>query len=283
MGVLKKMIAQWSAHSGPAMAAAIAFYTLFSMAPILVFAIAVASAMLGNASAHSAALSWLGAILGKEQAQTLLELVRDTDFTQQGLIPSLIAGGTLIWGASAAFVQLRRALTHILGFTDQSSRGRIRTTIKGRAIAAIFAIAAALVLVVGTAASALARHLATRVAPWEGVADEVLEILLRGGSWLLIALVFAALLRYMPIRQPPWRHVIPAVVLATVLFKIGQYAIQWYLARSLIASAYGPGSSIVGIILWIYYSAQALLISAEFCRYRMENETQQSRDRAQAG
>jgi membrane protein len=256
----RKLAEQWVADNCPAAAAAIAFYTIFSLAPTLVFAIAIASEMLGDASSHSAAISWLGSVLGPQQAEELVNLLRATNFKRHGLLPTAAGGVVLLWGASAVFAQLRTTLNRIFGCAVEDWRERLRLTAIGRLLAAAFAVAVGLALIAGMAASTLVSYVLAD-------ANYLMKFTTHGILWFAVGV---ALLRVLPARSPPWRHAIPSAVVSTALFEVGKYLIAAYLARSLIASAYGPSSAIVAILLWTYYSAQTFLIGAEICKYRMQ-------------
>lgn len=260
--LLRLVIERWYVNNGPAAAAAIAFYALFSLAPTLVFGIAVTTSLLGNEAAYHSAVTWLGHILDEALAQTLVDMLRNTSFGRHGVFPTIAAGLMLLWGASAAFVQIRITLNRLLRAEIGGLRQQIRTTVIGRLMAAAFAIGSGLVLISGIATSALLSYLAKRVGGGTTLSWTA-KLLVNAQSWLAVALVFLLLLKYLPAKRPSWRAVVPSVILATLLFEFGKYVMGLYISRSLIASAYGPSGAIVAVILWIYYSSQAFLFGAE--------------------
>ncbi len=257
------VIDRWFVNNGSAAAAAVAFYALFSLAPTLVFAIAVASPLLGNETAYQSTVNWLGEVLHPELAKTLVDMLKSTRFVQHGFLPTLAAGLMLLWGSSATFDQIRVTLNRILGAEIGGLRQRIRVTVLGRLISAACAIGSGLILVSGIATSAFLSHASRRAGPWGTAMAWIQPILIGAQSWFVVGLVFGLLLKYLPVRRPSWRSVFPAALVATLLFEVGKYVMGLYISRSIIASAYGPSGAIVAIIVWIYYSSHAFLLGAE--------------------
>jgi membrane protein len=167
-------------------------------------------------------------------------------------------------------VHLRVVLNRILGVTHGSLGEHVVTTLVGRVLAAAFAIGIGLIMAAGMTASAAASYLARTTSNHQ--MQQLFSILqtTRTLYWIVVVLVFMLVLKYLPSRHPPWRHALAGAIVATVLFEFGKSMFSLYLAKSVIASAYGPSSAIVAILLWVYFSAQTFLIGAEVCRYRMD-------------
>jgi membrane protein len=149
---------------------------------------------------------------------------------------------------------------------------RMKTTLMGRLLAAVLAIGAGSTLVVVTVASAMLSYWNANSGPLEDWLLRHVSLIIRGFSWLVVGLIFTTILKYLPMRCPPWKPVLLGSLAASILFEVGKYYIGLYVARSVIASAYGPSSTIVAILIWIYYSIQTFLAGAKICRYCMDRQ-----------
>jgi membrane protein len=265
--IVRRIGYQWFAHDNASSAAAIAFYSLFTMAPTLVFGVSLGKWALGQADAQAALRSSMVQVMTPRQADALLSLIGHDELMRGGIVASVLAGLLLLYGASKTFAQIRVALNRIFGLSAETIREQIHTTLVGRLLAAIFLIVVgALELAVITFNVAIA-HMADKFGHLWWVSAGWLQIVTYASSWLVVGLVFTGLLRYLPIRSPRWRHVLPGAAISLVLFQIGKYLISWYLSRAVIASAYGTSSSLVAIMIWVYYSSQTLLLGGEVTHY----------------
>jgi membrane protein len=270
--LMPRVFELYFAHNIPAAAAAITFYALFSLAPTLIFAIAAASHFLGNAATHRAALEWLADWVGAPQAEAMLQLFQHSEFIQHGLMATVFGGIMLLWGSSTAFVQLRITLNGIFGHTAASLRDQLRTSIFGRLLAAMFAIFVGGILVMGMVVSAFLSYLKDYVTHLFGWPLDSVVILTHCISWAMVGIIFASILHYLPREKPSCLSVLHGSISATLLFELGKYIIGVYIGHSAIASAYGPASTLVATLLWIYYSAQTFLLGALVCRCQIEKK-----------
>lgn len=262
----------WVQHNVTTAAAAVTFYTLFALAPTFVYATATAAWLLGRETAGQTTQQALTDLIGKEPARMLLEALRDADFAHHGLITTVVSTLMLLYGASAAFVELRSQLNITFGYSAGSIREQVKLTLIGRLLAAAFALATGgllvLVMLVSAVVSYLTQHF-QHIGDWSLSAIRLAN---HGVSLLLVGLVFSAVLRFLPMRSPPWRHVLPAVLVTVILFEAGKYLIAIYLGHSLITSAYGPSGAVVAVMVWTYYSSQIFLLGAELVRARIDGE-----------
>lgn len=267
---------QFIMHDNPSQAAAIAFYSLFALAPTLVFGVALANWIFGPGESQDALEATLAEIFTADQAQTLMAIVEGPPLTSGNALVTTAAILLLLYGASAAFVQLRLALNTIFGLTAETLHEQVHTTLMGRLLAAAFVILVGLLEIAFIAANETLQWVATKFDNVEKVAwlsVEALQWLNRGLSWLIVGLLFAGLLKFLPMRSPAWKHVIPGAIVSLILFELGKIVLGFYLTRAVIATAYGASSSLVAIMIWMYYSVQTLLLGAEITRYRAERET----------
>ena len=268
--IVHRVASQWVEHDNARAAAAIAFFALFTLAPTLVFAVTAASWFVGAADAEQAAFDRLAEVVGTQGADLARAILDNADFVQHGLAATLVSAALLVYGASAMFVEIRSALNTIFGANAGSARRQLVITLEGRLLGAACVILVGLLvvsmLVLTVTLSAANRHLQELLGLDPGAWQAIVQL----SSVPLTALVLAGLLKFLPAARPPWRHVWPGVLVGVVLFEIGKWLIAFYLSHSFIASAYGPSSSVVAVVLWIYYTTQILLLAGEVCKASMD-------------
>jgi membrane protein len=274
--IVRRIGYQWLVHDNPSSAAAIAFYSLFTLAPTLVFGVTIGRWAIGLSDASAALRGALVDYMTPAQADALLSLVDHDGLAQGGVLASIAAGLLLLYGASATFAQLRVALNRIFDLSADTIREQIHSTIVGRLLAAVFVLLIGVLELAVIALNVLLSQLAGQFNQLGWFSLDLLRLLSHSISWLVVGLLFAGLLKYLPMRSPKWRHVLPGALVSLVLFQIGKYVIGWYLGRAFIASAYGTSSSLVAIMIWIYYSSQTLLLGAEVTHYAAERSASQT-------
>lgn len=252
-------------HKVPRLAAALAYYTLFSLAPLLVIIIAIVGLVFGSEEARAQLVSQLEATVGGEAADQVSTMIESTQRTGNGLFATLVGVGTLLIGATGVFVQLQTALNEIWEVEPGERKGVMRTLmlrLEGLGIMLALAVAATLGLVLQAAVTVVTNY-------FDG--------LLPGSEWLwflanlaltlgIYTLVFAALFKYVPDVRMRWSEVWRGALLTAVLFKIGEFALSYYLSTAGVSSTYGAAGALVVLVLFIYYAAQILLFGAEFTR-----------------
>jgi len=245
--------------------AALAYYTVFSLAPVLLIAIAVAGLLFGRAAAEGAVVRELSGLMGRESAQALQSLLTGAFFHRgTGYLATVIGVITLLVTATGVFVEMQTSLNAIwraepTGFTP-SEIVRARLLSLGLVAALGFLIVVSLIFSAGLHAAS--DYLNLLSAKWQW--------LLQAGdfviSFVLLSFVFAAIYKVLPDRRIAWRDVGVGAVVTTVLFNVGKYAISLYIGGSAIASAYGSAGSLIVILVWIYYTVQIFFLGAEFTK-----------------
>jgi len=252
---------RWSANHGPTIGAALAFYSAFSLAPLLVILVTTVGWIVGSESAYNYVGSVLLELFGAGGADVLLDAMRSSQ-SHQGTLAIVLSVVTLMIGATSVFAALEYALGHIWGLPANSTQGW-RELIRTRLLSFGLILAIGFLLLVSlsltTALSALRGYVAERFA-WlvvlTGLTDFVLSLVMSAG---LIALIF----RYMPAQRLPWGVVLRGAVVTALLFHLGRWAIGLYLGNATQPSAFGAAASFVALLLWLYYSAQIFLFGAE--------------------
>lgn len=245
--------------------AALAYYTVFSLAPILLIAIAVAGLVFGRAAAEGAVVRELSGQMGKESAQALQSLLQGAFFHRgSGYLATVIGTITLLVTATGVFVEMQTSLNAIWKVEPASftTVQLIRARLLSLALVAALAFLMVASMLLGAALHAASTY-AIFITPQAQTVLNRLDLLFSFG---FLSVVFAAIFKVLPDRWISWRDVAVGAVVTAVLFNIGKYGISFYIGSSAIASAYGSAGSLIVLLVWIYYSAQTFFLGAEFTK-----------------
>ncbi|OGB25357.1 MAG: hypothetical protein A3I66_02695 [Burkholderiales bacterium RIFCSPLOWO2_02_FULL_57_36] len=261
VGSIEEWIAQRAASKG----AALAFYTLFSMAPILILVIAIAGAIFGAEAAKGEIFAQLRDLIGAKGAQAVEMLLASAHDPGAGMIATAIATLVLLIGATTAFSELKDSLDEIWHAPPAHKSGwivLIRTRLLSFGLVLVLAFLLLVSLVVNAGLAVLERY-------WGGLwtdAGAILIPIASAFSFIVIASMFAVIYKMLPDIKLSWRDVWIGAVGTAGLFILGKNLIGAYLGNSGIANSYGAAGSIVALLLWVYYSAQIFFFGAEFTR-----------------
>ena len=261
--LLKTTLYAWMDHRAMQLAAALAYYALFSIAPLLLIVISIVGLVFGHDAARAGVMDQVRGLVGESGArgvEQLLEGVRDPGANAAaGLVGVVI----LLFGASGVFSQLKDALNTIWE-APAPQGGMILSYIWGRflSFAMVLAIGFLLLvsLVVSAALQAVGAYMTGLLPGSEGIWEGVNFLV----SWGTISVLFALIFKYIPDKEIRWRDVWIGALISALLFSLGKTLIGIYLGRSAVASAYGAAGSLVVVLVWVYYSALLLLLGAEF-------------------
>ena len=245
--------------------AALAFYTLFSMAPVLVIAIAIAGAVFGPQAAQGEIFGQLSGLIGPTGADAIQLLLAAVHNSRSGTFATTIATLVLIVGATTVFAELKDSLDEIWCVKRPSESG-FMNLVQTRLLSFGLVLVLAFLLLVSLVISAV---LAVLQNYWGGLWNHVSLILTPIAalfSFAVIASLFASIYRLLPQVKLPWRDVSIGAIGTAALFILGKFLIGIYLGNSGVASSYGAAGSIVALLLWIYYSAQIFFFGAQFTR-----------------
>lgn len=258
-------ITEWFALRGGSKGAAVAFYTLFSMAPILVLAVAVASAFFGPQAARGEIFAQLTSLVGPTGAQAIEMLLTHAQNRDAGFIATLIATGVLIVGTTTIFAELKDSLDELWHVPIARQAG-LREVLKVRLLSFGMVMVLTFLLLVSLVISA---GLALVQRYWNGLWQETaiyLWPLANLLSYCVIAILFAVIYKTLPQIKLSWRDVMIGALGTAALFILGKYLIGVYLGNSGIANSYGAAGSLVALLMWVYYSAQIFFLGASFTR-----------------
>ena len=242
------------------MGAAIAFYTMFSLAPLLILAVAVAGLVFGRHAAEGALLDQLSGIVGPNTSKTIQTVVEAANTTRSGLIATVIGVVTIVIGATSVFAELQGAL-NVIWRADPPSRSGVWALVKGRLLSMVLVGAVGLMLLASAGVGATLAFLQQ-----SGTAHPVLDALHIALIFGLTTLFFAAIFKILPDRMIEWRDVWLGALVSAVLFTLGRYVIGLYIAHTGTASVYGGAGALVVVLIWVYYSAQILLFGAALAK-----------------
>lgn len=253
----------WVDDFAPSMGAALAYYTIFSLAPMLVIVIAVAGFFFGQDAAQGEIITQLRGMVGDTGASAIEALLKSASEPGQGIIAASIGIFTLMLGATAVFGELQSALDRIWKIPS-SKKGGIRGLITKRLLSFGMVMGLGFMLLVSlilsAALAAFGKWWGSALGGW-GI---VLELLNLAVSFGVITGLFAMIYKFMPSANIPWRDVWVGSIVTALLFTIGKSAIGIYLGTTNMASGFGAAGSLVVLLAWIYYSAQIFLLGAEF-------------------
>lgn len=248
----------------PGMGAALAYYTVFSMAPLLLIVIAVAGLAFGADAARGEIQAQLQGLLGDGGAQLIQGLLVSVSAPKEGFTATAVGLGLLFVGATTVFAALQGSLDRIWQVRGPSENRGLYGLLRTRLLSFGMILAVGFLLVVSLLASAILSAVNRR---WEvvfGGWQAALELVNALGGFVLVALMFGLIYKFMPRARVAWSDVWLGALLAALLFTMGKLLIGAYIGRSGLASAYGAAGSLVVVLLWVYFSAQILLVGAEF-------------------
>jgi membrane protein len=266
----------WSADKVPRLGAAVAYYSVFSLAPLLVLAVAIAGLVFGEQAAQGALVDQLADAVGRPQAQFLEAMIRSASGSaRSGILATAIALVTMLVGASGVFSSLQDALNTIWKVTPKSERW-LWEMIRDRLWSFVLVLVTGLLLVLLLAISAIlqavnALDFLNRTWAQSGLPGEnyLWQIANFGISFVIVTVFFAMIYKILPDVKMPWGGVWLGAAVAALLFTVGKFLLGLYLGRGSVTSTYGFAGALVGVLIWIYYSAQILLFGAEVARVYM--------------
>jgi len=259
--ILKSTYAQWSSDKASELAAALAFYTALSIAPLLVLIIAVVGFFLGQEAAQGQLVGQLRSLMGPEAAQFTEEAIANANKPGVGGIASLISIAVLLWGSTNVFAQLQNSLNTIWNVEPKPGQG-IMATLRHRLLSFGMVLGIGFLLLVSLAFSTVLSAISGSFNGLLPGFDWLWQILNYVISFGVMILLFALIFKVLPDVHVAWKDIWLGAAITSVLFIIGQFALSLYLGNQ--GSAYGVAGSLMVFLLWVYYSAQILFFGAEF-------------------
>lgn len=267
--LFQETIRQWGEDNATRLAAALAYYTTFSIGPVLILVIAIAGLVGGREAAQTQAMDQVQALLGVQGKQFIQGMIESASHKSTGLTATIIGFITLLFGSLGAFNELQNSLDMIWGvkprpikkFTERIKRFAVNRLLSFSLVLGIgFLLLASLVL------SAILTAFGEYLSDIWSVPSIWLQALNFVISFGIITLLFATIFKILPDVKIAWRDVWLGAIITSVLFNLGKFLIGFYLGHSNVSSTFGAAGSLAILLIWIYYSAQILFFGAEFTK-----------------
>ena len=261
MQMSKTAFSEWSEHKATKLAAALAFYTMLSIAPLLILSIKIIGKFFSDQAAKDRIGDYIRTIASEKAAQAAKDMIDHASQPGSGWIATAVSIIVLLLSASGVFGELQDSLNTIFEVKPKPNRG-IMGIIRDRFFSITLVLGTAFLLLVSMVASTVLTGM-TKAIGGEGFIFEAINFVF---SFAITALLFSLMFKYLPDVRLHWRNVLIGGALTAVLFTIGKFLLGWYLGRGSTTSVYGAAGSLVAMLLWVYYSAQILFFGAEFTR-----------------
>ena len=262
--LLRKSVYAWNDDSAQSMGAALAYYTTFSLTPVLIIAIAIAGMVFGPEAARGEIVYHLNGLVGVDGAKAVVGLLASASRPSSSIIASIVGLVTLLVGATSIFAELQSALDRIWRApTIQRPAGMI-ALLRSRLLSFGMVVALGFLLLVSLVIDATL----TALSKWGGTLFPATVVILQGLNltfgFAVTTLLFAMAYRILPRARIAWSDVWVGAAVTAALFTVGKYFVGLYLGKAAVTSGFGAAGSLVIILLWVYYSAQIFLLGAEF-------------------
>jgi membrane protein len=261
--LIKAAGAKFFDDRGSRLGAALAFYTILSLSPLLIVVVALAGIFFGADAARGELVVQLRDTVGNDAAAVIEQLVTSSAEMSGGIFATVVAFVVLFFGASGVFAELQSALNTIWKVPGHKPKSVIVTLLYERLLSFLLVCGTAVLLLASLVISAILSGINGKLAgslPQWGTLAEVSNFLI---GFALIAILFAMIFKWLPETRLAWSHVWAGAVITAGLFSIGKYLIGLYLGKTAVGSAYGAAGALVMLLVWIYYSTQILLFGAE--------------------
>lgn len=261
--VAKTAVARWSGDKAPKMAAALAFYCSFALAPILFIAIWVAGIVFGEEAARGEVVGQIQGLVGEESARAVEDVLRKVREPKSNVLASILGLLALMFGASGVFAELQDSLNVVWKVEKKPGRG-IWGTVKDRFLSFSMVLGLGFLLLVSLVVSAGLAALGA----WVGGenAGGLLKSLSVLFSLAVVTTLFSMMFRFLPDARTPWKEAFAGGAVTAALFTLGKVAIGAYLGRGSVSTTYGAAGAFLLVLLWVYYSSQILFLGAEFTK-----------------
>ncbi|RFC53896.1 YihY/virulence factor BrkB family protein [Brumimicrobium aurantiacum] len=264
--VVKTMIDGFGTHGVMTFAAAIGFYTIFSLPGLLVTIIVVAGFFLGKDAASGQLTSQLGEFIGTDIAQSISDIIVQVEVGGDGTLQTIIGVGTLVFSATTVFMSLQEGLNRIWDVVAKPKRGIVKFLIN-RVLSLGMIVGMGFIFIVSLISDTILEIFFNQIQKLIGAETSfLLDIVSTGLSFAIIFLIIAMIFKFLPDVKLRWKDVGMAALITAGLFVLGKYAIQVYLSNSSFSETYQAAGSIVVLLIWVYYSTVVILLGAEITR-----------------
>jgi membrane protein len=261
--IVKETVNDWLDDGAMRLAAALAYYSLLSLAPLLVISVAIAGLVFGQDAARGRVAGELGAVVGGEAAQGIQSVVASAHSPVSGVLSTIVGVVTLFVGASGVFGELQSSLNSIWEVKPKPGRG-IWGELKDRFLSFTMVLGVAFLLLVSLVLNSILSAIGAKFTGLLPGGELVWQALNVAFSLSVITGLFALIFKYVPDVDIQWRDVWLGAAVTALLFTVGKFLLALYLGKAAIGSSYGAAGSLIALVVWVYYAAQILLLGAEF-------------------
>ena len=266
-------MAEWSKDNASVLGAALAFYTIFSLAPLLIIITVVVGYFLGQATVQADLLARLSDYVGRENAHNLMTIIQNSYQPGSSLFATAIALFLMLFGASTVFLMLKSALNNIWGVTSPDTG--LFYLVLDRLKTFVVVMIVGFLLFFSMILKSLLAYFFKTVSRFLAVPELVLQLSDHVLSLLFLSVLFAILYKVLPDAKVSWRYASRGAFVTALLFSIGNVFVGLYLTRQSVGSAYGAAGSLVVILMWVYYSALIIFLGAEFTQVYARRQGQE--------
>lgn len=266
---IKTLYKCWGEDRVASNSAALSYYTIFSLAPILLICLSIAGALLGEEAARSQIFAQISGLLGKPSALQIQDIIQNLNQPKTALFARLISILILLFSASGVFSEIQEGLNIIWGVESNINQGWL-SIIKNRFISFAMVLVSAFLLLVSLLLNSLLAILSRYVNYFMGMNIFIELVISYLVSFFLVAVLFAMMFKYLPDIKLRWYDVWIGALMTSLLFSLGQIVIGIYLNQTHISSVFGATGSLIVLLIWVYYSAQIFFIGAEITKIRIE-------------
>jgi membrane protein len=260
---LAETVNNWSQHKDARLGAALAYYSVFSLGPLIVIAISIAGLVFGPEAVQGEVAGAIRGLLGDTGAQAVEAMLKGADRPREGMVATILGLGTLLFAAIGVVVQLKDAFNTVWEVDSPPGKGVWRFA-RTYVLSLAGVLAVGFLLLISLLLTAALSAVGKYIAPY--LPEGALQIAGSAASFAVISVLFAMMFKWLPDTRIEWRDVWLGAILTAVLFELGKLVIGFYIGKQGLESTYGAAASIVVVLIWIYYSAQLVLMGAEFTR-----------------
>ncbi|QRQ99849.1 YihY/virulence factor BrkB family protein [Dyadobacter sandarakinus] len=266
ISLMKESFSEFSEDNALKLSAALSYYTIFSLAPMLLLIISLASIFLGKEAFQGELMGQIGGLVGKQAAEQVQELVKNAAVTNKSTLAAIIGGVTLVIGATGVFAEIQDSINYIWAIKSKPHKGWL-AYLKNRLLSFSLIITLGFLLIVSLGVNAMVDLLSTRLERYFSDLSVILFSALNASLVLIIiTALFTVIFKILPDGHVRWKECFVGAIFTSVLFAIGKFAISFYLGKSDLGASYGASASIVILLTWIYYSSIILYFGAEFTK-----------------
>lgn len=262
--LIRKSVGAWVDDYAPSMGAALAYYTLFAIAPLLIIAIAVAGLVFGQEAARGEIVAQIQGVIGQKGAIAVQGLLKSTNEPAQSIFATGVSIITLVIGATTVFAELQSDLDRIWRVPAPAKENGLWNLLRAHLLSFGLVLGLGFLLLVSLLVSAAIAAFGKWGGGFIGGWEALLYVLNFSISFTITTLLFAMIYKFMPRARIVWRDVWVGAAVTAILFEVGKFLIGLYLGKTSVASGFGAAGSLVVLLVWVYFSAQIFLLGAEF-------------------